>query len=117
MDRSDGSWVHEEAKRDEGAIPLLLMSFWPIGVLIAEYLLTPGYIIPLLNHPVARLFIIGATLWLLVGSVCMRRFQGQSQRALIQLFFNIPVALFFMLGSAVTVIFNAMLPELPNLSK
>lgn len=86
------------------------------GMYAMTYVLSPGYIIPLLNHPIARIVICLLTFWELVAMGIHWYFAPISDvnrsvlYTLMTLFFYIPGLLYPMLGPATIAILSAIGP-------
>lgn len=86
------------------------------GMYATTYVLTPGYIVPLLNHPIARIVICLLTFWELVAMGIHWYFAPISDvnksvlYTLMTLFFYIPGLLYPMLGPATIAIVSALGP-------
>ncbi len=102
---------------------ILALTLWllPFCVICLTYVATPGYIIPFLNHPIARLLIIG--LYIVHTGACM----GAAGTGLLNLhralkivitifavFTTTTLLLVPMLGPAALTIMSAMGPVLDN---
>jgi hypothetical protein len=87
-----------------------------IFMYLATYVMTPGYIVPLLNQPVARLIILLLFFWEVVAAgvhwylAPVSKINRTVLFALILLFIYVPGYLFPMLGPACIAIFNAIGP-------
>jgi tight adherence protein B len=51
----------------QGKVTAIFIGSLPYLVTLLTYLISPGYIIPFLNHPIARLVLLGLILWELLG--------------------------------------------------
>lgn len=91
-----------------------------IFMYLATYVMAPGYIVPLLNQPVARLFILLFFFWEIVAAGVHWYFAPVSNTnrtllyGLILLFVFAPGYLFPMLGPACIAIMNALVPILAS---
>ncbi|MDZ4836471.1 MAG: hypothetical protein SGJ27_22070 [Candidatus Melainabacteria bacterium] len=79
----------------------------PIGA-IQAYIATPGFVIPFLNHPIARWVLLFAFFWLVIGFLVMKRYNRNWQILIAQCLFTLPVALLPMLGPALVTIIAAI---------
>lgn len=73
-------------------------SFWPIAAGIWQFVAGPGFMVPFLNHPVARLILLGACVWMVVGYFVNLRYTRGWQRILTFIVFPLPVFLLPMWG-------------------
>ncbi len=89
-----------------------------IFMYVATYVMTPGYIVPLLNHPIARLIILLIFFWEIVAAGLHWYFAPVSNTnrtvlyTLTLIFIFLPGYLFPMLGPACIAIMNALGPIL-----
>lgn len=81
-------------------IKVVFASFWPIGIGLIQYLMWPGLVTPFLNHPVFRVVILFAALWLVIGFLFMRKHNKTWQIGFAQIVFTIPVMMLPILGPA-----------------
>jgi tight adherence protein B len=51
----------------QGKATAMFIGCLPYGITLMTYLATPGYIVPFLNHPVARVVMIGLVIWEAIG--------------------------------------------------
>ena len=51
----------------QGKATAMFIGCLPYGITLMTYLATPGYIVPFLNHPIARLVMIALVCWEMVG--------------------------------------------------
>ena len=51
----------------QGKATAMFIGVLPYGITGLTYAMTPGYIIPFFNHPIARIVFIGLILWEFVG--------------------------------------------------
>jgi hypothetical protein len=106
--RTDGSYVL-------GSCSVVATHSLPAPVLSAPFFLTglslvmaPGFIVPFLNHPVARIVVLLATIWHLSGCWLYTRTNLIALRALIIMVFSLPLLLAPMLGPAIITIWQAL---------
>jgi hypothetical protein len=89
-------------------------SFWPIAWIAFVYLISPGFIIPFLNHPIGRLMQLAGLVWLLIGFFVRRKCSKWWQRLIATLIFSLPVALIPLLAPAIITIILAFGPMPQN---
>jgi tight adherence protein B len=51
----------------QGKATAMFIGCLPYGITLMTYVATPGYIVPFLNHPIARLVMFGLVCWEAVG--------------------------------------------------
>lgn len=83
-------------------IEQVCLSFWPLNTVLLTYILVPGYVIPFLNNPYARLVILFGLIWLVIGFFVIGRCSRLWQTLLAQLVFAIPFMLMIMIGPVLT---------------
>lgn len=103
--------MNNEKKRIITAITLALS---PLFLWFFAYLAYPGFILPFLNHPIARLVLLAALVWLLIGMAFMLRARKIWQFVLLALLFPVPVNLIPMLGPAVVTIIQVEGPVIQS---
>lgn len=102
----------------KNVITAVIVTATAIGIWFAEYMLFPGYIIPFLNHPVARLFAIAGLVWLFIGFFCLLFAKKRWQISLLLMIFHVPFVLLPTLGPAIITIQGCTLgPPISNDTK
>ena len=98
-------------------IASVLLWLWPVGLFVFTYIMAPGYLIPLLNHPLARIIVIVLfllhTLWCgLFGASKLLDLPGPIKVVLgiFAVFSLIVMTLVPMLGPAILTIVKALGP-------
>ncbi len=93
-----------------------IMLAMQLGLYLVIYVMTPGYIVPLLNHPIARLIICLLTFWE-ITSACIHWYFAPISNVnrsvlftLITMFFYIPGFFYPFLGPATIGILSALGP-------
>jgi len=52
----------------QGKMTALFIGSLPYGITFLTYLISPGYIVPFLNHPLARIVLFGLMIWEAIGA-------------------------------------------------
>jgi hypothetical protein len=98
------------AKRVPKPITVRIWAALPFAPAVFGYVFAPGYILPMLNHPMARLLIVVLMAWHLIGCWLLSRTSNMLLQILTVLIFMAPLGLWFMVGPAVITILQALGP-------
>lgn len=89
---------------------ILLLWILPWLLMILVYLVSPGYMVPFLDYPVARMVLIGLFVWESAGCFLLFRFKHPLVWIAVILFCIMPALLIHLLGPAIWTILIAWGP-------
>jgi hypothetical protein len=86
------------------ALVIFGLAWCPI---LGALIVAPGFVTPFLNHPIARLIMLGLTMWQIVCCILISRTKNLNLQVLLAMVSGIPIVLGPMLGPAVITILGA----------